>query len=910
MNSVHPPRFFIRLFKWYCQEHLQEAIMGDLEEQFEEECATLGLKTARRRFAWNVIRFCRPGIIKKVEGTKKLNHYGMVKNNFKLAWRNAIRHKQFTILNIFGLTIGISTCLLIGLFIHDEVSFDDFHVNGDRIYRVNQPNIWGDWDEMMANTGPNVATALREDAPELEEVTRLLSLGYLTVTAGTDEERSQAFKEDKIYAADENFFDVFSFKLIAGNPSNALQSPNGLIMTESTMKRYFGNDAFHEEVIGKRLDFKEFDGSWKTYQVSGIAADPPSRSHIQFDMLVSMSSQSVMMDMHGWKWIWTAFSTYGLVKEGTNVAALEKHLQGLPPKWAPPTTERIFNQSFEEFTAGNDWKLEMQPLSELYISGSPSSHPFGPTGNPQFIKIFGSIGLMVLILSAINFMNLSTARSTNRSKEVGVRKVLGSSRGLISGQFILESILYVIASTVLSFGLIGLILDPFNRIADKSVTLTTYLNSPIFYLIILGFVVALGFLAGSYPATYLSSFKPIDAFKGKVKAGYSGKGIRNGLVVFQFAISITLIICAFFVQKQLTYASKLDVGFTSDHILQLHNVEELGFQTDALKTRLEGNAAFLKVGKSFGVPPFVWSGDRYRAAGPDKPVVQLSNLRVEPDYLEVLDLQMLHGRNFEYGRENDKYTVILNEEGVKSLGWEIGSAIGQKVALASGGEEEFEVIGVVENFNFQSVKEKIAPLILIHHYNDKVWDYGGGRSYFSMRLNPQSIATTDDLNQLLLSLEEEMKAVDPTVPFEYSFMDQDFESTFRSERRMGNILTIFTLMALTIACLGLFGLAAFSAEQRTKELGIRKVLGASVSKLAITFSAEFIKLICVAILVACPIAWLLVSRWLQDFAYQTPIELWVFGSAIFASLLIAIITIGYQSVKTAYRNPVDTLKDE
>lgn len=907
MNK-RPPKYPLRFFRWFCHPDYVEDIEGDLLERFEKR--TNENKAAKWLFTQDVLRLFRPGIIKNFEGTQRLNNYGMLKSMIKMAWRNAIRQKQFTVLNLLGLTIGISTCFMIGLYIHDEMTFDAFHEKGDRIYRVNQPFIWGDWNKMMASTGPNVATALREDAPAFEEVTRILSLGSQTVTASNSDNRSNAFKEDRIYAAEENFFKVFSFELKAGDKNTAFSDPLGILLTEKTMKRYFGEDAIPSETIGKTIEIKQYDNLWKDFSINGILENVPARSHIQFDMLVSLKSESEMMQAHQWKWIWTAFSTYGLVKEGTSVAALEREIQAIPPKWAPPTTERIFNQTFEEFTDGNPWKLELQPLSEVYIAGSPTGHAFGPTGNPLFIKIFGAIGLLVLVLSAINFMNLSTARATNRSKEVGLRKVLGSERRAIVKQFILESVLFVLTSTVLALMVVQLVLDAFNRLAEKQIEILPFFQNPTFYLVVFSFILTLGFMAGSYPALYLSSFKPIESLKGKIKTGFKGRSIRNGLVVFQFTISIALIITTFFVQKQLTYASNVDIGFAKENILQLHNVEELGFETEALKNRLAANPKFAKVGKSFGVPPFVYSGDRYKAADPEAPVVQLNNLRIDEDYLEVLGLDFLAGRNFDFNRENDKYKVILNREAVKNLGWKLEEAVGKSVALASGGEEEHEVIGVVEDFNFNSVKQEIAPLILIHHYNDIVWDYGAGRSFYSMRLNSEAINTTNDLNQLLISLEEEMKQVDPTVPFEYSFMDQEFEATFRSERKMATILNVFTIMAMIIACLGLFGLAAFSAEQRTKELGIRKVLGASVAELAVTFSKEFNRLVLIAILLACPIAWYFVREWLQDFAYSTPIEMWVFIAATVAAMIIAIATISFQSLRSANRNPVETLKDE
>ncbi len=835
----------------------------------------------------------------------------MIKNYIKIAWRNAMRQKQFTILNILGLSIGISTCFMIGLFLHSEMTYDTFHEKGDRIYRVNQPNIWGDWNELSSATGPNVATALREDAPEFEEVTRLLSTGAQIVRSGSDDEVN-LYNEEAYFAAGENVFKVFSFEFLQGNPETALSEPMSMVMTKQTARRYFGD----EDAMEKTVEVKDDDGTWKTYTVKGVLDNVPYKSHIQFDMIVSLKSYSEMMNAHGWKWIWTSFSTYGLVKEGTDIQAFTNKIQDIPPKWAPPTTKRIFNQTFEEFTAGHAWTLDLQPLRDIYMSDAPVFHSFGPTGNPMFMKIFGAIGILVLILSSINFMNLSTARSSKRAKEIGVRKVLGSKRKALIKQFVIESTLYVLVGTLFALILVQLSLNVFNAIAEVQLSLLPYLISPLFLVIVLLFVLALGLLSGSYPAFYLSMFRPIETLKGKVNSKFRGKGIRNGLVVFQFTISIALIICTLFVQKQLTYTSSLDLGLKKDNILQIHNIEQMGFDTETFKTELISNPAFSKVGKSFGIPPNIWSGDRYKALGGENDVVQLRNVRTEEDYLDVLGLEFVAGRNFESTRPNDKYKVVLNEEAVKTLGWgtketyTTNSPIGKIVALASGSEDEFEVIGVVKNFNFNSVKQKIEPLVMIHHQNDKVWDYGAGLSFYSMRLNPEVIKNAAHLHTVIEGIKDEIALVDSSIPFEYSFMDQAFENTFETEQKMGLVLNIFTLMALIIACLGLFGLAAFTAEQRLKELSIRKVLGAKVSELALLFSSEFTKLISIAILLASPIAYFLVDEWLKDFAYRTPIDIWVFIGAAVSSILITLLTVGLQTVRVASVNPVKNLRAE
>ncbi len=913
-QTLTPPEWVLRFFRWFCHPDYVEDIEGDLLERFEKR--TNENEAAKWLFTLDVLMLFRPGIIRKFGGKQKLNYHGMLKHNIKISWRNALRQKQFTTLNLLGLTIGIATALVICMFIVDELTYDTFHTKGDRIYRVNQPNIWGDWDAWASNTGPNVAVALKEDAPEFEEITRILDLGAQIVKPSINKDDHTTFKEELFYAAEYNFLDVFSFDLLAGDPKTALKNPNAVILTEETANRYFGVDKSPNNIIGNQISVKDWDGSWKTFSVSAVAKNIPNKSHIQFDLLVSLSSYQELMDMNGWKWIWTAFSTYGLLHEGTNVIALEEKIQSIPPKWAPPTTEKIFNQSFDEFTAGKPWKLGLQPLGDIYISGDPNFNPFGPSGNPLFVKIFAGIGLLVLILSAINFMNLSTARSSIRSKEVGVRKVLGSARHQLIKQFTLESILYVFFSTGVALILVSFSLDWFNEITLKEMSLGRLLENPTSIGILLLFILVLGMIAGYYPAFYLSAFQPINALKGQSSQGFKGKILRNILVVFQFSISITLVICSAFVQKQMSYASSLDLGFEKENILQIHNIEQFGFDTKIIKSSLEATVGINGVGKSFGIPPHIWSGDRYKAVGGDSQVVQFSNVRTEEDYLSLLSVEFYAGRNFYSSRPTDKYKIIINETATKLLGWgdhstyEEDSPIGKKIALASGDEDEFEVIGVVKDFNFNSIRNEIRPLIIIHHENDAVWDYGAGRSFYSLKIDPVVAQSSEDLIAIIDDVESKLAAIDPSVPFEFSFLDQGFDRMFRFEQKMSAVLNLFTLMALVIGCLGLFGLAAFSAEQRTKELGIRKVLGASISQLVLKFSSEFTKLVVISILIASPLAWYLVSHWLEDFAYSTPLEVWVFVVTTAGAMFIAITTVSYQAIITAKRNPAEILKDE
>lgn len=835
----------------------------------------------------------------------------LIGNVIKIAWRSAVRHRQFTTLNLVGLTLGVATCLVIGLYVYDECTYDTFHTNNNRIYRINQPMIWGDWNEQFGGTGPGVTEAIRTDIPDFEQVTRILFVGEQLMRV-TNNDKAKHFNESNYYVAEDNFFKVFSFPFLRGNPNTALKEANSIVITSSTAKRYFGDT----DPMGKLIEARSDSGTYTPYTVTGVLADIPTKSHLQFDMLGSLTSVANFKE-NRFTWIWTIFGTYGLVNEGTDVKALTEKLQALPPKWAGQTTQRVFNQTFEQFTKGQPWTLFMQPIRDIYLAKSPGFNRFGPSGNPEFVMIFGAVGILVLVLSSINFMNLSTARSSNRAKEVGVRKVLGSEKNILVRQFIIESILFVAVSTVAAVILVQFSLNAFNTIAEKKLTLLPHVTNPYFFMILVGFILIVGVAAGSYPALYLSAFKPAEILKGKLRAGFKGTGTRNVLVVFQFTVSIALIICTFFVQKQLSYTRTIDVGITKDHVLQVYNMHQLGEGVRVLMDKLQTNPAFTIVARSGFIPPYVWAGDRYRAEGPDQPVVDLHYMRCDENYLPLLEVEFIMGRNFDPANAADKYNVIVNEEAAKTLGygsketWGDSSPLGKFVVQSFGSEEKFQIIGVVRNFNFNSVKQKIEPLLIMHNDNDKHWSYTAGLpGYLSMRINAAAIQDREELQHIIDGVKTELARIDPSVTFQYSFMDEEFDNTFREERKMSVILNMFTILAIVIACLGLFGLAAFSADQRKKELGIRKLHGASIHQLVFLFSSEFTKLVALSIVIATPVAYLMTNAWLNNFAYRTPIDVWVFLAAGLTALSIATVTVGFQSFSAARANPVDVLKNE
>lgn len=840
----------------------------------------------------------------------------MLKIMFRTAWRSAIRHRQFTLLNILGLSIGITTCLLISLYVQDELSSDNFHQNKSRLFRVNQSFIWGDWNDQMSTTGPNTALALRADIPEFEHVTRVLPTGPFGVSYQHQSRGITSFLEERHLIVEEDFLDIFSFEVVEGPSSGVLDEPFQIVITEATARKYFGE----ESALGKTLHMKgtvlegnaEKEETWRPFTVTAVLRSPPENSHIQFDMLTSMSSYPVIKSNES-TWVWTAFVNYALVKEGTDLAVLNDKMQSIPPKWAESTLQRVFNQTFEELEkSGKAWQLHLQPIEDIYLDAQ-LNNSLGSTGSKKYIKIFSAVGFIILALSCFNFMNLSTARSANRAKEVGVRKVLGSHTKWLVRQFIFESVLYALISTVFAIVAAEMALPFFNDFAQKELSLYAQLSNPLIIALLVGFVVVLGYVAGIYPAHYLSSFKPVEVLKGQLSSGKKGRTIRNALVVFQFSASLALIVSTFFVHKQLWFTAGFDVGYDKEHVLQLHNIEHLESQADVLKNLLAENANVKIIGQSHEVPPNVNRGDIVRADQSTDDTF-MARMKTDQAYLELLSPNWLAGRNFDPSRATDKISsVVLNAAAVRALGYGLPSGYGNDSPIGKfifRGDRKFEIIGVMDDFNFNSLKKEVLPLIVYHIENPFLPDSGTSPSFFSLRLDPQMLSSGKSVQSFISEVESSIRNLDSAFPFEYSFMDQSFESSFRSEQRMGNILNVFTTMALIIACLGLFGLAAFSAEQRTREFGIRKVLGAKVTDLVVLISSEFTRLILVSVLIASPVAYYFVKSWLSGFAYQTPISAWVFVLAGVAALVVAWSTIGLQFVKTARLNPIDAIKDE
>lgn len=811
----------------------------------------------------------------------------MLRNYIKIAIRNLWRNKSFSAINILGLAMGIASCLVIMLFVVDELSYDRFNENADRIVRVVfRGSVQG---EKMneAHVMPPVAKTLLADYPEVENATRLRAYGTPKVT-----HNDRTFRNNTFAFVDSNFFQVFTLPLLEGDPTKALVQPNSLVISRATAQKYFGE----ADPIGKVLSFKDWN---QDFTITGVMENIPENSHFQFDLLGSMAG---FPDAEVNSWMVSEFHTYLLLAPGYDYKQLEAKLPQVVEKYMGPQLQQAMGISLEQFNnAGNSLGLFLQPVTDIHLH-SDLIHELRPGGNIQYVYIFGAIALFMLLIACINFMNLSTAGASKRAKEVGVRKVLGSGKGQLVRQFLTESVLLSLLALLIALIFVRAALPVFNELSGKNLSLQ-YWNNPMILPGLLLFGLFVGVLAGSYPAFFLSAFKPIAVLKGSVSspAGASGKktlSLRSGLVVFQFCISIILIIGTTVVYQQLRYIQNKELGYKKDQVLVLPETNLLGQQVEVFRQQLlqdprivsVSTSGFLPAGPSWNNNFFIFpDGDASKG-------VKTLRYDVDDQYLATLGIELVAGRNFsqEYGA--DSSAIILNETAAAALGWGL-DALGKTLTNANneGIISSYRVIGVVKDFHFRSLHERIAPLVMVM-----------GNSSGSVIAK----VGTDDVGGLLASAEKHWKALVADEPFYYSFLDERFEKTYEAEMKVGRILAIFAALTIFVACLGLFGLATFTAEQRTKEIGVRKVLGADVPDIVALLSKDFLKLVFVAAIVAFPIAWWAMHQWLEDFAYRIDLPLWAFIGAGVLATIIAFLTIGYHAIKAATANPVKNLRTE
>lgn len=808
----------------------------------------------------------------------------MLRNYLKTAFRNLWKSKGFSAINIIGLAIGLSTCLLILIFVMDELSYDRFNTKADRIYRLDGDIKFGGNHFILAVAPAPAGPTVRKDYPEVEKEVRFRGDGGRLVKKG-----NQNIQEDAVVFADSTLFEVFTLPMIAGDPHTALVDARSVVITERIAKKYFES----VDVVGRTL---MMDDSIP-YKVTGVIRNIPAQSHFHFDFFLSMSE--VEETKRTDRWLSNNFNTYIVLREGTDPKKFEAKLGQLVTRYVAPLIHQAVNQSVEDFfKAGNSVSFPLTALTAIHLHSNKTAE-LEANGNIQYVYIFTAVAVFILLIACVNFMNLSTARSSNRAKEVGIRKVLGSLRGNLVTQFMVESILLSFIALLLAIGLAYLLLPVFNELSGKQMEIGLFSRG---WLVpaMLGLVLIVGVLAGSYPAFFLSAFRPIAVLKGNVAAGFKTGWLRNSLVVFQFGISIFLLVGTAVIYRQLSYIHSRELGFNREQVLVVDNAWHLGNDVRAFKEKLLKLPGVEGVTMTGFLPTSYSRNDDAIFLSPDldtKKAISMQTWRVDENYIPVLGMKMAAGRNFSRDFLTDSNAAIVNEAAVRLMQgadplrqdlYEFEDLQTKKLA-------KYHIVGVVKDFNFNSLREVVTPMVLFLHEN---------RGQIALRVNPANA------KRLVGQIGDIWRQMAPSQPFAFQFMDDAFNNIYRTEQRMGGISLSFSLLAIFIACLGLFGLAAYAAEQRTREIGIRKVLGASVSGIVSLLSRDFLRLVAVSAVVAFPLAWWAMHRWLQDFAYRITIGWEVFVLAGAVALGIALLTVIFQALRAALANPVVSLRNE
>ncbi|MCG3118081.1 MAG: hypothetical protein ALAOOOJD_00215 [bacterium] len=802
----------------------------------------------------------------------------MLKNYFKLTLRHLLKYRTYSFINIAGLAVGMTCCILILLYVRDEQRYDRFHERAERIFRLTL-STENDEQPTNANTSFAQGPALAADFPEVEAVVRFRKMGWgeKRVFAHDD----NRFYEERFFFADKNVFEVFSFPFLRGNPQTALAEPFSIVITEAMSQKYFG----HDNPLGETISLDPYnDGEFSDYKITGVLKNLPHYSHIKFDFLASFASQkdlAVMEGRRGWG-LESAF-TYVLLKPDVSVASVQANL--------PAFLERHVGKE-------HWYSLHLQPLTEIRLHSKLRAE-LEPNGDIAYVYIFSAIAVFILLIACINFMNLATAQSAQRTKEVGMRKVVGAVRAELVKQFLIESICLSLFALIIAFILIEASLPLLNNIVGKQIEIA-YANNWPFVATMLGLALLTGVVAGSYPAFFLSASRPIESLTGKTSGGKKAAAVlRKGLVIFQFAISVILVVCTTVVYYQMQYIRHKNLGFERDTIIVAPLNDQIRHSYRAAKQALLQNSNLLAMTATEQVPAKAGNGAGYTVEGLDEPQ-GLTRFFADQDFLKTYGIGIAAGRDFDEKISTDAAGAFLvNEAFVRMAEWKSpAEAIGRNITMSHGGQAyPGKIVGVVKDFNISSFRETVWPLVINVMPMDKL-------NFISFRLARQNVTET------LEYLSSAWSKFAPSYPFDYYFLDDDFARLHQADQQLGRVFQTFAFLAIGIACLGLFGLAAFTAERRTKEIGVRKVLGATVTNVVGLLSKDFVKLVLWANLIAWPVAWYAMNRWLQDFAYRINIGLWTFVLSGGIALLIALTTVSFQTIKAALANPVESLRYE
>ncbi len=803
----------------------------------------------------------------------------MYKSYLKTILRNLLKNKVFSFVNIAGLAIGVACFILIALFVADELSYDSHNINADRIFRVNSHYKIGGNRFNLANSPVPLAEVLQLEYPEIQKTARVMQGENIYI-----KKDDKFIKEDNFFYADSTLFDIFTISFIRGNPSTALLQPNSVVITTKAAEKYFSS----ENPLGRQITLS----NGQVFLVTGVTEPFPSNSHFEYDFLASYST---LPESKQTNWFGHFIHTYVLTRNEITAAQLNDKINSVTEKHTGPIIQAAFGLSYKEFLdKGNDFSFVFVPLREIHLY-SDVFNEFKETGSIDTLYLFSAVAVFILIIACINFINLSTAKSTKRANEIGVRKVLGSSRSQLIQQFLTESVFLSFIAVMLAAVIVEYTLPWFNELTGKQLSLDPGSILTVPALIV--FTLLLGIAAGLYPALLLSSFKPVSIMKSNRVTGSRSGTLRKGLVIFQFATSIILFVGTFVIYSQMQYIKNKNLGFNKDQILVIKNVDDLGKQQFAFTNTIKGNSNIIDASLSQGLPDHRLTAEVFRKEGTENENETIIYIPVDYNFLNTYQVEMKEGRFFDRSITTDSSAIILNEAAVRKLKYTDPI---NELLLYNLGESQtgsLKIIGVVKDFHLQSLKDEIRPAAFVL-LNEPEADF------LSVKISPSNISET------IKYLSEEWKKFGQLKPLEYSFFDEYFADEYKTEIQSEKVFTIFAVLAIVIACLGLFGLAAFTAEQRTKEIGIRKVLGASITDIITMLSKEFLILVAIANLAAWPAAYFIMKNWLSDYVYKTELGVDIFLLAGLTVLAIALLTVSYQAIKSAVANPVKSLKYE
>lgn len=816
----------------------------------------------------------------------------MFKNYFKVAIRSLLKQKAYSFINIVGLSVGLASCLLITFFVVDELSYDKFHKNADQIYKITLERKYPNHSTLYAIIPHSYAEVIMSDFPEVEATVRMSGQINNAVVVYRDAPNGEKrFEENFLMAADSNFFKVFTIDLLIGEADKVLVNPTDMVVTASTAKKYFGD----EEAIGKTLNFFNQD-----FKVTGVCEDVPENSHFKFDFLTKWSDEFFGGGREA-NFINFSAHTYLVLKPGTNPANVEAKFPALVDRYASAQIEKDLGKSWEDYKKeGNGYQYFLQPLTSIHLDPQNIEAKMRPGGNLNYVYFLIAIAILIVLIACINFMNLATARSAERAREVGVRKTMGSERKQLISQFLIESILISLTATLVAVLLVQLALPYFNDLAGKQLQLKF---TPAILSALLSLALIAGLLAGSYPAFVLSSFNPVSVMKGAVSSGGKGSWLRNGLVIFQFWISIVLMVGTLVVSDQLKFMQEKSLGYDEEQMLVVERAFALQDKQQTFLDEVERLPEIQAAGLASSMlgRQGDFFGAQWTPEGSSE-ILTTKSIIINDDMAHVVGFELVEGRG--YSKEtNDSLSVMLNEAATRAL--DIKDPIGKKLSLVRRTPQgnvtiTYTIVGIVKDFNFQSLRDEITPLSIQSSESFG----GGGGAYLYAKVKPGK------LKEAVASVEVAWKQLAPEEPFKFQFLDENLKANYEAEQRAGTLFGVFAGLAIIIACVGLFGLAAYTASLRTKEIGIRKVLGATVWTVVLLLSKDFTKLILIAFVLAVPLGWYMMSQWLEGFAYRTTLSPLTFLLAGTVALVISLLTVSYQSIKAAVRNPVRSLRSE